>query len=109
MSHENKKNFEGYQQGFQSRTSNKKYLKTYPIEWPVFSTKNYTRDSDGWWNFFRVKRQKDRFLSQTIYNMNEEDDEEDDEDQYEGLYEDSYENENANVNVDTSSGKKPKK
>ena len=27
-----------------------RYLRTYPIEWPVFSTRFYTQDSDGWWN-----------------------------------------------------------
>jgi len=26
------------------------YLQLYPIPWPVFSTKNYTKDSEGWWN-----------------------------------------------------------
>jgi len=26
------------------------YLKTYYCPWPIFSTKNYVKDSDGWWN-----------------------------------------------------------
>ena len=33
-----------------------KYLRTYPIAWPVFSTKNYTRDEDGWWNWTPRRR-----------------------------------------------------
>ena len=35
-----------------------KYLRTYPIDWPVFRTKNYQQDSDGWWNWNPVKRYK---------------------------------------------------
>lgn len=34
------------------------YLRTYPIEWPIFSTKNYVKDVDGWWN--PVKKNKIR-------------------------------------------------
>ena len=30
--------------------SNSTYLRTYPVPWPIFSTKNYTKDSEGWWN-----------------------------------------------------------
>lgn len=25
------------------------YLKTYPIQWPIFSIKNYVKNNDGWW------------------------------------------------------------
>ena len=27
-----------------------KYLRTYPVAWPEFRTKNYIKDADGWWN-----------------------------------------------------------
>jgi len=26
------------------------YLSYYPYNWPVFSTKHYTKDNNGWWN-----------------------------------------------------------
>lgn len=26
------------------------YLRTYPVPWPIFSTKNYSKDEEGWWN-----------------------------------------------------------
>ena len=35
------------------------YLRLYPNPWPVFSTKFYKRDNDGWWNpITRIKRSK---------------------------------------------------
>ena len=30
-------------------TSSVTYLRTYPVPWPIFSTKNYTKDEEGWW------------------------------------------------------------
>ena len=30
--------------------NNSRYLRLYPIPWPVFSLKHYKRDSDGWYN-----------------------------------------------------------
>lgn len=30
--------------------TNKSYLVSYPTYWPIFSTKFYSKDSDGWWN-----------------------------------------------------------
>jgi hypothetical protein len=37
----------------------KTYLTTYPIEWPIFSVKYYSKDSDGWWNpIKRTRRTK---------------------------------------------------
>lgn len=35
-----------------------KYLRTYPVAWPIFSTKCYTQDSEGWWNPIPRKRRK---------------------------------------------------
>ncbi len=29
--------------------SNSTFLRTYPVPWPVFSTRNYTKDAEGWW------------------------------------------------------------
>ena len=40
-----------------------KYLRLYPIPWPVFSTKNYVRDQDGWWNWQPKKRRSRKNLS----------------------------------------------
>ena len=35
------------------------YLTTYPVPWPIFSTKFYIKDEDGWWNpTSRKKREK---------------------------------------------------
>jgi len=35
------------------------YLRTCPIAWPIFSTRFYTKDADGWWNPLpRKKREK---------------------------------------------------
>ena len=31
-------------------SNEKRYLRTYPVPWPVFSIKFYTQDKDGWWN-----------------------------------------------------------
>ena len=28
-----------------------RYLRTYPVIWPIFSTKNYVKDNDGWWHW----------------------------------------------------------
>ena len=39
-----------------------KYLRLYPIYWPVFSTKKYVKDQDGWWNPNRIKRIKKNFI-----------------------------------------------
>jgi hypothetical protein len=25
------------------------YLRTYPVHWPIFSTKYYKKNEDGWW------------------------------------------------------------
>lgn len=33
-----------------TKQDNSRYLSLYPIPWPVFSIKNYTKDSDGWYN-----------------------------------------------------------
>ena len=33
------------------------YLRTHPNLWPIYSTKNYVRDADGWWNPVKSKRQ----------------------------------------------------
>jgi len=27
-----------------------RYLRLYPVQWPIFSIKFYTQDRDGWWN-----------------------------------------------------------
>ena len=32
------------------------YLRLYPVPWPVFSTKNFRKDSDGWWNPVKPRR-----------------------------------------------------
>jgi hypothetical protein len=32
------------------------YLRLYPTPWPVFSTKNFRQDNDGWWNPVKPKR-----------------------------------------------------
>ena len=32
------------------------YLRLYPITWPVFSTKNFKQDDDGWWNPVKSRR-----------------------------------------------------
>ena len=34
------------------------YLQTYPIPWPIFSTKNYVKDNDGWWHWRNRKNKK---------------------------------------------------
>ena len=34
------------------------FLRTYPVEWPIFSTKNYFKDVDGWWNHIKKIRKK---------------------------------------------------
>ena len=39
--------------------SEKRYLRTYPIQWPVFSIKNYVQDQDGWWNWEPKRRRRD--------------------------------------------------
>ena len=36
------------------------YLRTYSAPWPVISTKNYTRNSDGWWCWNPKKRRNNR-------------------------------------------------
>jgi hypothetical protein len=38
-----------------------RYLRLYPIPWPVFSVKHYTQDQDGWWNPKpkKIKNRKD--------------------------------------------------
>ena len=42
-----------------------RYLRMYPIPWPVFRTKYYTQDSDGWWNPKpRIKRVRREFSLQ---------------------------------------------
>jgi hypothetical protein len=38
-----------------------KYLRLYPVHWPVFSTKNYVKDQDGWWNYQKNKKYKKVF------------------------------------------------
>ena len=47
------------------KTNSQKCLRTYPIEWPIFSTKNYKIDEEGWWNFSRKKRVRRRLLLMT--------------------------------------------
>ena len=82
--------------------SQSRYLRTYPIEWPVFSIKIYKKDEEGWWNYSKKKRNRaQRLLQQTIYNINEEIRDENDDD---ADYVESYENE-APV-VDTNNKKK---
>jgi hypothetical protein len=34
------------------------YLRTYPVQWPIFSTKNYVKDVDGWWNPIKKNKRK---------------------------------------------------
>lgn len=36
------------------------YLRLYPIPWPVFSTKFYKQDSDGWWNPINKRQRRTR-------------------------------------------------
>lgn len=45
-------------------SSNKKitYLRTYPVQWPIFSTKNYFKDPDGWWNYVKKIRRKKKTI-----------------------------------------------
>lgn len=33
-----------------SKEDYSQYLRTYPIPWPVFSTKHYTKDEEGWYH-----------------------------------------------------------
>lgn len=35
------------------------YLRNYPIDWPVFSTKFFKKDKDGWWNPIEKKNKND--------------------------------------------------
>jgi len=38
------------------------YLRSYPVEWPLFSVKNYEKDVDGWWNWCpkeRIRKKND--------------------------------------------------
>jgi hypothetical protein len=39
-----------------------KYLRLYPIPWPVFSTKNCVKDTDGWWRIVKPKRLRNNYL-----------------------------------------------
>ena len=44
------------------------YLRTYPVQWPIFSTKNYVKDVDGWWNPVKNKRKKKNVLDTLVTN-----------------------------------------
>ena len=37
-------------------TKSSTILRSYPVEWPIFSVKNYVKDVDGWWNWCPKKR-----------------------------------------------------
>ena len=52
-----------------SKLNNKvTFLRTYPVEWPVFSTKNYIKDIDGWWNYVKkIRYKKNEFSSLKTY------------------------------------------
>jgi len=34
------------------------YLRTYPCPWPIFRTKYYVKDNEGWWNPIPRQRRK---------------------------------------------------
>lgn len=48
---------------------NSRYLRLYPIPWPVFSLKNHKKDSDGWYN---PKPRKNRNLIHKQFKINSE-------------------------------------
>jgi len=51
----------------------KDYLRHYPIDWPVFSTKFFKKDNDGWWNPIEKKKKNNEkqslFLSSNLDNF----------------------------------------
>jgi len=61
------------------------YLRTYPVQWPIFSTKNYVKDVDGWWNPIKKNKRKKKYVFDTLENTN--------------LSEDKKISENINKNV----------
>lgn len=38
------------------------YIRSYPVEWPVFSVKNYKKNEEGWWEWCPRIRIKKKFL-----------------------------------------------
>lgn len=42
------------------------YLRTYPTLWPVFGTKNYVKDNDGWWHWKPKNKFKKNSLSTNL-------------------------------------------
>ena len=39
-----------------------RYLQLYPVPWPVFSTKYYVQDQDGWWNNLPKKKKAKKHI-----------------------------------------------
>lgn len=57
-------------------TKSSTILRSYPVEWPIFSVKNYVKDVDGWWNWCPKKRKKQENKFQDMNNTNKEEEEE---------------------------------
>ena len=45
-------------------TKSSTILRSYPVEWPIFSVKNYVKDVDGWWNWCPKKRNKFQYTNE---------------------------------------------
>ena len=49
-------------------SNSKTYLRNFYCPWPIFSTKNYVKDADGWWNPL-PRRKKVKNNEQNLFSL----------------------------------------
>ena len=52
----------------QTKNNSSKYIRTYPINWPEFSTRNYTKDQEGFWEYTPKMRVRKNRLMKPIHS-----------------------------------------